>query len=144
MPAGTSWATFNHARLTGDTKTTQALKALYTALNPALVAALSTTASPFTGLPALFRGALSSLGLSPLELDHIRDWPDADKERVRQAVVTAIGAGDKVEFSWKLHDAPDERTIIRNTAPGVITITFYSPWSKVRPVAPDDVTIDVV
>ena len=149
MPAGTSWATFNQARSTGVTKTTQALGTLYTARDPALVAALP-TASPFTGLPAPFRGALSSLGLSQLELDHIRDWPDAQKERVRKELVRAIGAGDNVEFSWKLHDAPDERTIIRNPDPGVITITFYSPWSKVRPpearsgpVTPDDVTIDV-
>jgi hypothetical protein len=141
MPAGTSWATFRKAASTGDTKTTQALKTLYTALNPALVAALR-TASPFTGLPAPFLGALSSLGLSQLELDHIRDWPDAQKEMVRQAVVTAIGAGDNVEFFWKLHDAAQEQTTI-NIAPGVITITFYSPESKVRLVGPDDVTIDV-
>jgi hypothetical protein len=141
MPAGTSWATFNQARLSGVTKTTQALGALYTERDPALVAALP-TASPFTGLPAPFRGALSSLGLSQLELDHIRDWPDAQKERVRKELVRAIGAGDNVKF--------DERTEIRTTGPGTITISFFSPWSKVRPpgarygpVAPDDVTIDV-
>jgi hypothetical protein len=135
--------------LSGVTKTTQALGALYTERDPALVAALP-TASPFTGLPAPFRGALSSLGLSQLELDHIRDWPDAQKERVRKELVRAIGAGDNVKFVWKLHNGSDERTEIRTTGPGTITISFFSPWSKVRPpgarygpVAPDDVTIDV-
>ena len=142
MPAGTSWATFNQARLSGVTKTTQALDALYTERDAPLVAALR-TASPFGGLPEPFRTALDSKGLSPLELDHILKWPDDQKERVREAVVTALDSNRAVRFVWKLHEAADERTTIRNTTPGVITITFYSPWSKVRPVAPDDVTIDV-
>jgi len=141
MPAGTSWATFNQARLSGVTKTTQALDALYTERAATLVAALR-TASPFGGLPEPFRTALDSKGLSPLELDHILKWPDDQKERVREAVVTALDSNLAVRFVWKLHDGVDERTVIR-TSPGTITITFFSPWSKVRPVAPGDVTIDV-
>ena len=141
MPAGTSWATFNQARLNGVTKTTQALDTLYAARNSALVAALR-AASPFGGLPEPFRTALGSQGLSPLELDHIREWPDDQKERVRDAVVAALDSNLAVRFVWKLHDGGDERTVIR-TSPGTITITFFSPWSKVRLVAPDDVTIDV-
>ena len=141
MPAGTNWATFNQARLTGVTKTTQALDTLYAARDSALVAALR-TASPFGGLPEPFRTALGSQGLSPLELDHIREWPDDQKERVREAVVAALDSNLAVRFVWKLHDGGDERTVIR-TGPGTTTITFFSPWNKVRLVAPDDVTIDV-
>ena len=148
MPAGTSWATFNQARLTGVTKTTQALDTLYTARDATLVAALR-TASPIQGLPEPFRTALGRRGLSALELDHIRQWPDDQKERVRDAVVTALDSNLAVRFVWKLHDGRDERTEIRTTSQGTI-ITFSSPWSKVRPpearlgpVAPDDVTIDV-
>ena len=148
MPAGTSWATFNQARLSGVTKTTQALDALYTARNATLVAALR-TASPFGGLPEPFRTALDSKGLSPLELDHILKWPDDQKERVREAVVAALDSNLAVRFVWKLHDGGNERTVIRTTGQGTI-ITFSSPWSKVRPpearsgpVTPDDVTIDV-
>jgi len=142
MPAGTSWATFNQARLSGVTKTTQALAALYTERDAPLVAALR-TASPFGGLPEPFRTALDSKGLSPLELDHILKWPDDQKERVREAVVTALDSNLAVRFVWKLHNGGDERTEIRTASPGTITITFFSPWSKVRPVAPGDVTIDV-
>jgi len=148
MPAGTNWATFNQARLTGVTKTTQALDALYTERDARLVAALR-TASPFGGLPEPFRTALDSKGLSPLELDHILKWPDDQKERVREAVVTALDSNRAVRFVWKLHDGGGERTEIRTTGQGTI-ITFSSPWSKVRPpgarsgpVTPDDVTIDV-
>ncbi len=148
MPAGTSWATFNQARLSGVTKTTQALGALYTERAATLVAALR-TASPFGGLPEPFRTALDSKGLSPLELDHILKWPDDQKEKVREAVVTALDSNRAVRFVWKLHDGGDERTEVRTTSQGTI-ITFLSPWSKVRPpearsgpVVPDDVTIDV-
>ena len=147
MPAGTSWATFNQARLTGVTKTTQALDALYTERAGSRVAALRT--GPFGGLPELFRTALDSKGLSPLELDHILKWPDDQKEKVREAVVTALDSNRAVRFVWKLHDGGGELTDIRITSRGTI-ITFLSPWSKVRPpgarsgpVAPDDVTIDV-
>ena len=148
MPAGTSWATFNQARSTGVTKTTQALDALYTERAATLVAALR-TASPFGGLPGPFRTALGRQGLSPLELDHILKWPDDQKERVREAVVTALDSNRAVRFVWKLHDGGGELTDIRITSRGTI-ITFLSPWSKVRPpgarsgpVTPDDVTIDV-
>src|SRR3990170_6076006 len=142
MPAGTRWATFNQARLTGVTKTTEALDTLYAARDSALVATLR-TASPFGGLPEPFRTALGRQGLSPLELDHILQWPDDQKERVREAVVTALDSNLAVRFVWKLHDGVDERTVIRTSSQGTITITFFSPWSKVRPVAPGDVTIDV-
>ncbi len=142
MPAGTSWATFNQARSSGITRTTQSLDALYAAQDPALVAALGQTA-PFTGLPEPFLGALRARGLSPLELDHIRRWPDEQKERVRAAVVTAINSGLSVRFVWKLHEGSAERTVIQNTSPTGVTVTFFSPWSKVRPTGPDDVTVDV-
>ena len=107
------------------------------------------SASPFGGLPELFRTALDSKGLSPLELDHILKWPDDQKEKVREAVVTALDSNRAVRFVWKLHDGGGELTDIRITSRGTI-ITFLSPWSKVRPpgarsgpVTPDDVTIDV-
>ena len=141
MPAGTSWATFNQARLKGITRTTQALDALFAARPAALVAALQT--GPFTGLPAAFRTDLSGRGLSNLELDHIRDWPDGQKDRVRAAVKNAISTNLTVRFVWKLYNGAREKTIIRPSGPNAITITFFSPWSKVRPTGPNDVTVDV-
>src|SRR3989304_7971323 len=141
MPAGTSWATFNQARLTGVTKTTQALDTLSAARDSALVAPLR-TASPFGGLPEPFRTALGRQGLSPLELDHILQWPDDQKERVREAVVTALDSNLAVRFVWKLHDGVDERTEIRTTSQGTI-ITFFSPWRKEKLGVPDAVPLDV-
>jgi hypothetical protein len=135
-------ATFNRFRLTGDTRTTQALDALYRARPAAVVAALSTT-RPFGGLPEPFLIALRQRGLSTEELDHIRDWPDKDKERVRAAVLNAINTNRTVHFAWKLYDGSKERTTIRTAGPGAITITFFSPWSNVRAVGRDDVTVDV-
>ena len=142
MPAGTSWTTFNQARLTGETRTTQAIDALYAAQDPAVVAALG-QAVPFTGLPEPFLGALRARGLSTLELEHVRRWPDDQKERVRAAVANAISSGLSVRFAWKLHDGNGERTVIQSTSPTSITITFFSPWRRVRPTGPDEVTVDV-
>ncbi len=135
-------ATFNRFRRTGITNTTQALDALYRAKPAAVVAALSAT-SPFGGLPDPYLTALRQRGLSTEELEHIRDWPDSDKERVREAVLNAINTNQTVHFAWKLHTGSKERTTIRTTGPGAITITFFSPWSNVRARGRDDVTVDV-
>ncbi len=135
-------ATFNRFRLTGDTRTTQALDALYRARPAAVVAALSTT-SPFGGLPDPFLSELKQRGLSTEELDHIRDWPDSDKEQVREAVLNAISTNQRVRFAWKLYDESKESTTIETADSGAITITFFSPWSNVRAVGRDDVTVAV-
>ncbi len=133
---------FNRFRRTGVTNTTQALDALYRARPAAVVAALSAT-GPFGGLPAPYLTALSRRGLSAEEVKHIRDWPEGDKERVREAVLNAITANRTVHFAWKLYDGSKERTTIRAAGPGAITITFFSPWSNVRAVGRDDLTVDV-
>ncbi len=135
-------ATFNRFRGTGDTNTTQALNALYRARPAAVVAALSAT-GPFGGLPDPYLTALRQRGLSAEEVKHIRDWPEGDKERVREAVLNAIKAKRKVHFAWKLYDGSKETTTIRTAGTGPITITFFSPWSNVRAVGRDDVTVDV-
>ena len=135
-------ATFNRFRGTGDTNTTQALNALYRARPEAVVAALSET-GPFGGLPDQYLSELKQRGLSTEELEHIRDWPDADKEKVREAVLNAISSDQRVRFAWKLHDESKESTTIETADSGAITITFFSPWSNVRAVGRDDVTVDV-
>ena len=134
--------TFNRFRLTGDTNTTKALDALYRARPAAVVAALSAT-GPFGGLPDPFLTALRQRGLSTEEVKHIREWPDKDKKRVREAVRNAINANRTVHFAWKLYDGDKETTIIRTAGQDPITITFFSPWSNVRAVARDNVTVDV-
>ena len=135
-------ATFNRFRSTGDTNTTQVLNALYRARPEAVVAALSET-GPFGGLPDQYLSELKQRGLSTEELEHIRDWPDADKEKVREAVLNAINNNQRVRFAWKLHDESKESTTIETADSGAVTITFFSPWSNVRAVGRDVVTVDV-
>jgi hypothetical protein len=131
-------ATFNRYRRTGVTNTTRALEALFRARPPAVVAALDT--APFRGLPEPFLGALR--GLSREELKHISDWPDADKERVRVAVLDAIRTNQTVRFRWKLHEPSQERTTIVPDGPGAIKITFYSPWDNLRVLGRGEVCVD--
>ncbi len=135
-------ATFNRFRGTGDTNSTQALNALYRARPEAVVAALSAT-GPFGGLPDPFLSELKQRGLSTEELEHIGDWPDSDKVRVREAVLNAINTDQRVRFAWKLQDDSKESTTIETADSGAITITFFSPWSNVRAVGRDNVTVDV-
>ncbi len=131
-------ATFNRYRRTGVTNTTRALEALCRAQPRAVVAALNT--APFEGLPDPFLGALR--GLSREELKHIRRWPDADKERVRVAVLKAINTNQTVRFAWKMGETSKERTVIRPDGPGAIKITFFSPWDYLRALGPNNVCVD--
>ena len=132
MPIGSTAKQFAMALKTKRTKTTKKLDALFKAQAPGLVAALRAT-SPFTGLPEPFLSALSGEGLSPLELDHIHDWDDGQKESVRDTLVAAIDSTPprKVRFFWELHDGPAELTLIDPSGAGPIKITFFSPRSKV-------------
>ena len=143
MPASTTWATFNKARKTGITKTTKALEALYWEKPDALVALAGQT-NGFRDLPNAVKTALQGKGLSTVEIKHLKKWPNGQKEEVRKALVNAnsSGPGHAVLYRWKLHDGTREITVI-DTAANLTTITFYSPWSKVRPVRADDVTVDV-
>ncbi len=131
-------ATFNRYRRTGVTNTPRALEALFRARPRAVVAALDR--GPFEGLPGPYSKALR--GLSREELKHLRRWPDADTERVRVAVLTAIKTNQTVRFAWKMGEASKERTIIRPDGPGAIKITFFSPWDYLRALGPDNVCVD--
>ena len=143
MPAGTSWATFNKARKNGITKTTKALEALY-GEKPAGLVTLAGRTNGFRDLPNAVKTALQGKGLSALEIGHIKKWPNGQKEDIRKALINAknSGPGHAVLFRWKLHDGTRENTIV-DTGANLTTITFYSPWSKVRPVRADDITVDV-
>ncbi|MCI0850075.1 MAG: hypothetical protein J4N26_03850 [Chloroflexi bacterium] len=141
MPDASRMATFNAARRTGLTKTTRALLELFNAKNGALIESMGS--GELSGLPDWARTALASHGLSAGELDHIRDWPDAQKNRARVAVVNAWNSNGKVRFLWKLWDNPKENVQIRTDPNGTVVITFFSPWDKVRVLGEDNITVDV-
>lgn len=142
MPEQSSVATFNQARRTGVTKTTKALKALLDKRDPQLISSLRST-SPFLGMPSWLRTALRSERLSPTEIDHVAQWPDEQKDRVRNAVVDALDENRSVDFRWKLWDQSQEGTIVRQDDAGSVTITFYSPWDKLRAEGPNDIRVIV-
>ena len=83
------------------------------------------------------------VGLGAGELDHIRDWPDDQKDRARAAVVDAWNRKTIVRFLWKLWDNPNDGVQVRTGTDGTVVITFFSPWDKVRVLGEDNITVDV-
>ncbi len=79
--------------------------------------------------------------MSPLELAHIGEWPDDQKNRVREALIKAIKTPLPLKFFWEVRPGPDEVTLLEDPdMTGGITITFRSPERNVRG---GDVTVDV-
>lgn len=155
--------TFLQAIRTRSTKTTQVLDVIGTNLAAygAPIAANLAKANALNAvgghLPAWAEQALNSVsGANPAlvaltnqELLHIGGWPDAEKDKVREALYQAIQAGRAVRFYWELYAGANSVSQVDNLAgPGDISITFRSPQSKVKIKGapsgqPDDVTVDV-
>lgn len=98
--------------------------------------------------PAQQPPPLPSQALKTAELDHIDDWPDEQKEKVRETLVFAQLNKRKIHFFWELYRGEYEATEIVNpdpdTGPGAdITVTFRTPGSKVTLVGPNNVRVDV-
>ena len=75
----------------------------------------------------------------------MNQWPRAQKEEVRKALVHAIDRGLRIDFFWALWNEKKEGTVIepkRLPKKGKITITFYSPNKNVRTVA-GQIIVDV-
>lgn len=87
-------------------------------------------------IPKWIKDELGALGMTQAtEVKHINQWPKAQKEEVRKALVHAIDNGLKIDFFWALWDEKKEGTVIepkRLPKKGKITITFYSPQRNVR------------
>lgn len=161
MPVASSLRELIDALQTGKTNTMRALDDLFGSQ-----AALSRVAEhpnvgeldddnvfesgPGSGLPPWAVVELQGAGslpmthpLSPDEIDHINDWPSADKEKVRKVLKAALGATPRtpLEFFWEMHDGDDEEVV--TTAPG--RVTFRSPKVRARLSGPgkDSTTIEV-
>ena len=148
MPTGTNPREFAKAIKDRRTKTTRALKKLFTNAkryqgtadfnrlnrNDALNAVVDADGN--RQLPNFAKTWLSndSPTLSALELRHIGEWPDDQKNTVRKALVDAIKNDRTVTFFWELHDITgvEELTLIDDPdLSGGITITFRSPRKNV-------------
>ncbi len=129
MPDMSTIKTFVKALKTGMTKTTKALDKCDYASHLDELRKPHALDKP---LPGWARGALQP-PLSDAELDHIDDWPDGQKDLVREAIVTAAENKRKLQFFWELHSGTDEETDIQGLAgAGTTTIRFRSPRSKLR------------
>ncbi|MCI0777731.1 MAG: hypothetical protein J4N95_06090 [Chloroflexi bacterium] len=97
-------------------------------------------------LPKWIRDELGGLGVKKtIEFTHMNQWPRAQKEEVRKALVHAIDHGLRIDFFWALWNEKKEGTVIepkRLPKKGKITITFYSPNKNVRTVA-GQIIVDV-
>jgi hypothetical protein len=70
--------------------------------------------------------------VSDEEIDHINDWPDDQKERVRLKLVEAIDNDRGVHFFWELYRGDVEHVAIDDPASGEdLNIIFYSPYDNI-------------
>ncbi len=135
MPVASTPRELAKAVRTRRTKTTRALKKLLT--NPgqhrgtADFNRLTRRNALNRPLRSWARNRLQNLSAD--ELNHIDDWPDEGKEKVRQALVDAILNNRAVRFFWEVHPGQSEVTLIENPdMTGGITITFRSPEKNVQ------------
>jgi hypothetical protein len=147
MPTGTTPAELFQAQITGITKTTRVLDALFEAQDPNVIGGLrrSVPIDPnwLRTVLQLPGGANPDLGMKPEELDHVLAWPGGQRELVRAAVLNAIDSGRNVRFRWRLGNGASEATQIDDPGSGDIVITFCSPESRKRQRAQNDIHVDV-
>ncbi len=139
MPVSSTPKEFTDALAERRSRTTKALDKfirLRSLKNHPHIADLKTPGYLSGPLPKWIKDELGALGmLKPIEVTHINQWPKAQKEEVRKALVHAIDRGLRIDFFWALWDEKKEGTIIepkRLPAKGKITITFYRPQRNVR------------
>ena len=76
------------------------------------------------------------LALDDADLDHMNSWSPDEKEKVRKALVDAVGASGaasrNIHFSWALYDGGDSKTDVDDPGPpGDIVVRFLSPRKNV-------------
>ena len=128
--------TFIAALRTGETRTTKALEGVMGRRRGAeaeeLITALNRRGALKAPLQAPFRQAVKKTPLPERFIDHcIDDWPDAQKEQARLALVKAIDDGHRVRFRWGLTAGRGYQTEITR-AGNRVTITALSPRSSLQ------------
>lgn len=136
MPEMSTIKQFVLAVQTGQTNTTRALTAMF--VRPGHYTGdpnwqAFQQAYALNTLPGWLRTMLKNNNLSDGEVDHINEWPNEEKEQVRQALVEAIQQNRSAVFSWQLYDG----SVSANAIEGVggareIKIAFKSPRANVR------------
>jgi hypothetical protein len=70
---------------------------------------------------------VNGYALSQVEIQHVNNWPPANKETLREKLVEALVNLTPLEFRWELYDGADEG-IDTTSVPN--RITFRSPKSR--------------
>ena len=153
MPPMSSLRTFIEALRTGETRTTKALDHVVAHRRGAKAAKLIDLLHKPGALKAPlqdpFRQAVKGAPLPEKYIQQCIDgWPDAQKEKIRRALVTGIRDHRRIRFVWGLTPAAGFQTEIRKTSTGTgtgtgkLTITALTPRSSLR--AHHDGNVDVV
>ena len=142
MPEGSTPKVFEAALKERRSKTTKALDAFFA--NPGQLKThpiyasdkLKKTNVLSLPLKAWAKNEFVANGVTATKaFKHINQWPAAQKERVRKALVHAIENNVKLRFFWELYGGAKEATTITPDplpTSGTITIIFLSPQSRVR------------
>ncbi len=147
MPPMSSLKTFIAALRTGETRTTKALDRAVSRRRGAnaahLIALLHKRGALKAPLQPELRKAVRDAELPERFVQRcIDEWPDAQKEQIRRALVSAISESRPVRFAWGLTPAPRHSTEIDDARRGAVTITALTPRSFLR--AHSDGSVDVV
>lgn len=142
----TSVKTFIAALRTGETRTTQALEKAVArrrgARAEALIGLLRQRGALKTPLQKDLRTAIRGTRLPERYIASCVDgWPDAQKEQMRRAIVTAIKGGHRVRFEWGITPAAGYRTEIRRAQSGTVTILALTPRSSLRASRDGDIVV---
>jgi len=142
-----SLRTFIAALQTGETRTTKALDLVVARRHGpkagALIDLLHKPGALKTPLQGPLRQAVKSAPLPEKYIQVCIDgWPDAQKEKMRCALLIGIRDHRRVRFVWGLTAAPGFHTEIHDTGAGTVTITALTPRASLRAHA--DGNVDVV
>lgn len=133
MPEDSTIKEFVTALQTRESKTTRALTKFFTRSGR--------HSNRFPGLrqqgrlnvlSPIARRELRAMGLQNRHITHINQWPKAQKEQVRNALLTAVNSNRNIRFFWELYGGSKEETEITDTGSGPIRIVFRSPQTNVR------------
>jgi hypothetical protein len=139
-------STFLRAVRTGKTDSMEALDVIFA--NPGALSEHPNLddfqeAGALDTLPDWARAELRRVGLRTAEINHIDDWPNDQKEEVRQALVQAIAEDQSVDFLWALHDGENEETEVTGGQDTDVAVIFRTPERRVRAIGTDNVVVDV-
>jgi hypothetical protein len=139
MPMASTFAEFIAARNTGRTNTVEVLETIFNTITESFehwdwfnqIRALDVP------IPPNVRTFLLGEGMSDGEIDHLDDWPAAQKERARRKLAAnAVKGGERREvvLAWRVafHGDAEAMEIDDPDENGKLVLAAITPWSHIR------------